>query len=167
MIKDLILFTVVVTADRVTKFIVPQLMELHQSIPVIPNLFSFTYLRNTGGAFGILAGWDSPFRRGFFIVASIAALALLIFLYRQAVSDSSLILRLSFVLIGAGALGNLYDRAVTGEVIDFIDFYIGSWHYPAFNVADSAITVGAIILAYAYLGKGADFPGERKEPDVP
>lgn len=167
MIKDLILFTVVITADRVTKVIVPHLMELHQSIPVIPNFFNFTYLRNTGGAFGILAGWDSPVRRGFFIAVSIAALALLIFLYRQAVSGSSPILRLSFILIGAGAFGNLYDRAVTGEVVDFIDFYIGSWHYPAFNVADSSITVGAIILAYAYLTKGADFPDERKEPDVP
>ncbi len=167
MIKDLILFTVVFTADRVTKVIVPHLMELHQSIPVIPNFFNFTYLRNTGGAFGILAGWDSPIRRGFFIVASVAAMALLVFLYRQAVSDSSPILRLSFILIGAGALGNLYDRAVTGEVVDFIDFYIGSWHYPAFNVADSAITVGAIILAYAYLRRETAFPGESKEPDVP
>ena len=81
MIRDAIIFTAVITADRITKMIVPHFMDLHQSIPVIPNLFNFTYVMNTGGAFGILASWDSPMRRGFFIIASLAAIVLLWFLY--------------------------------------------------------------------------------------
>ena len=80
MIRDTVLFTVILTADRVTKMIVPRFMDLHQSIPVIPDLFNLTYVRNTGGAFGILASWNSPMRRGFFIVASLAAIVLLWFL---------------------------------------------------------------------------------------
>lgn len=150
MIKDAVILTAVLAADRVTKIIVPHLMDLHQSVPVIPGLFSFTYLRNTGGAFGILATWDSPMRRGFFIIASLAALALLVFLYKQALSASSPFLRLSLVLIAGGAFGNLYDRVVSGRVVDFLDFYLGNWHWPAFNVADSAISIGAILLAVLY-----------------
>ena len=156
MIRDAIIFTAVITADRITKMIVPHFMDLHQSIPVIPNLFNFTYVMNTGGAFGILASWDSPMRRGFFIIASLAAIVLLWFLYRQAASTSSRLLRISLVSIGGGAFGNLYDRTVSGAVVDFLDFYIGSYHWPAFNIADSAIFVGAIILAYLYFTGEAD-----------
>lgn len=166
MIRDTVLFVVVIVADRVTKMIVPLFMELHQSIPVIPDLFNFTYVRNTGGAFGILASWDSPLRRGFFIVASIGAVVLLGFLYRQAVAGSSRLLRLSLVLIGGGAVGNLYDRAVSGEVVDFLDFYLGSYHWPAFNVADSAITCGALLLAYLFFTGEASVLEGRQDPDV-
>lgn len=166
MIRDTVLFVVVIVADRVTKMIVPLFMELHQSIPVIPDLFNFTYVRNTGGAFGILASWDSPLRRGFFIVASIGAVVLLGFLYRQAVAGSSRLLRLSLVLIGGGAVGNLYDRAVSGEVVDFLDFYLGSYHWPAFNVADSAITCGALLLTYLFFTGEASVLEGRQGPDV-
>lgn len=167
MIRDAIIFTAIITADRMTKVIVPYFMDLHQSIPVIPNLFNFTYVRNTGGAFGLLATWDSPMRRGFFIIASIAAIALLWFLYRQAASGSSRLLRISLVLIGGGAFGNLYDRSVSGEVIDFLDLYLGSWHWPAFNIADSAITVGAIILAYLYFTGEASILNGRQGSNLP
>jgi len=162
MIRDAILFTTIITADRITKVIVPHFMDLHQSIPVIPNLFNFTYVMNTGGAFGILAAWDSPMRRGFFITASIAAIVLLWFLYRQAASSSSRLLRISLVLIGGGAFGNLYDRAVTGAVVDFLDLYLGNYHWPAFNIADSAITIGAVVLAYLYFTGEADMLDGRQ-----
>jgi hypothetical protein len=89
-IKDIALFTGILTLDRITKVLVPHFMDLYQSIEVIPSFFSLTYVLNTGGAFGILAGWDSPFRRIFFIAASIVALGLLIHLYRLARREPSL-----------------------------------------------------------------------------
>jgi len=143
---DLSLFLLILITDRITKVIVPYYMDLHQSIPVIPSFFNLTYVRNAGGAFGMLSGWDSPLRRAFFIGASLCAIILLGYLYKQARSGQSPVLRLSLVILGAGAFGNLYDRAVTGQVVDFLDFFAGPYHWPAFNVADSAITVGAVVL---------------------
>jgi len=105
-------------------------------------------------------------RRGFFIIASIAAIVLLWFLYRQAASSSSRLLRISFVSIGGGAFGNLYDRAMSGGVVDFLDFYVGSYHWPAFNIADSAITVGAVILAWLYFKGDADMLSGKQDPNV-
>ena len=166
MFRDAILLTAIITADRVTKVMVPHFMDLHQSIPVIPNLFNFTYVLNMGGAFGILASWDSPVRRMFFIGASLAAIVLLLFLYRQALKGTSRLMRISLVLIGGGAFGNLYDRAVSGKVVDFLDFYLGSMHWPAFNIADSAIFVGAVILAYLYFTGQADALSPEEDPDV-
>jgi signal peptidase II len=151
MIGDISLFSVIIAADRLTKVLVPRFLELHSSVPVISGLFDITYARNSGGAFGLLSTWDSPLRRGFFIFASIAAMVLLWFLYRQVARSPSRSLRLALVAIGGGAFGNLYDRALTGEVVDFLDFYLGSYHWPAFNVADIAISTGAIILGYLYL----------------
>lgn len=157
MIGDISLFSVIIAADRLTKVLVPRFLELHSSVPVISGLFDITYVRNSGGAFGLLSAWDSPLRRGFFIFASIAAMVLLWFLYRQVARSPSRSLRLALVAIGGGAFGNLYDRALTGEVVDFLDFYLGSYHWPAFNVADIAISTGAVILGYLYLtGKAED-----------
>jgi signal peptidase II len=164
---DALWFWAIVAADRIFKALIPRLLELHQSITVIPGFFQITYVKNTGGAFGILAGWDSPIRRGFFIFASIAALALLFFLYRQAVTSASTPLRFALILIAAGAMGNLYDRCITGEVVDFLDFFVGRHHYPAFNLADSAITIGAVFMAFLYLTGRADLPADQKKTDVP
>jgi len=164
---DAIIFSLTLVADRVIKILIPRLMDLHQSIPVIPGFFHLTYVRNTGGAFGILAGWDSPFRRYFFIFASIAALMMLYYLYRQASAGSSRYLRLSVVLIASGAVGNLYDRIVTGEVVDFLDFFIGRHHWPAFNLADTAITTGALLLGYLYLTGWDTTPEDTEESGVP
>ncbi len=147
---DLILFTLILSADRITKVIIPRLLDLNHSITVIPSFFDITYVRNTGGAFGILAGWDSPLRRAFFIGASVCAIILLGYLYRQAKREQSNVLCLALASLGAGAFGNLYDRAVTGQVVDFLDVYVGHHHWPAFNVADSAITVGAAVLVFLY-----------------
>ncbi|TNF46377.1 signal peptidase II [bacterium] len=148
---DLFLFILILTADRVTKVLIPHFMDLYESIPVIPSFLHLTYVRNTGGAFGILAGWDSPLRRVFFIAASFGALMLLLHLYRHAVRSGSRPVRLSITAIGAGALGNLYDRVFSGGVVDFIDVFAGPYHWPSFNIADSAISVGAVALLYLYL----------------
>jgi signal peptidase II len=164
---DAFWFFGIIVADRITKVLVPRLMDIHQSIPVIPGFFQFTFVKNTGGAFGILAGWDSPLRRGFFIIASLGALFLLYFLYRQMVRDGSKSMRVSLVFIAAGALGNLYDRFTTGEVVDFLDIFIGRHHWPAFNLADSAISIGAVLLIYLYLTGRADPPRELPRQNAP
>jgi signal peptidase II len=148
---DILLFSVILAVDRLIKVILPRIMDLHQSIPVFPGFFHITFVKNSGGAFGILGSWESPYKRLFFILASVAALVLLFILYRQATLAASSYARTAVVLIASGAAGNLYDRIVTGEVVDFLDFFIGSHHWPAFNVADTAITTGAIFLAYVYL----------------
>lgn len=166
MIRDALLFAGIVAADRLTKVIVPRFMDLHESIPVIPGLFNLTYVKNTGGAFGILSSWNNPMRRVFFVIASLAAILLLGYLYRQAVAGSARLLRISLAFIGAGAVGNLYDRAVSGQVVDFLDLYLRTWHWPAFNVADSAICVGAFLLAYLYFTGEADVLNPTQSPDV-
>jgi len=157
---DLLLLAFILGMDRAVKALIPRFLEIHESIPVIPGFFRITYLKNTGGAFGILSGWDSPLRQAFFILASATALGLLFFLYRQAARDNLRYLRLSFVLIAGGALGNLYDRVATGQVVDFLDFFIGRHHWPAFNVADMAISAGAVLLAWFYLTEHRE-PGEK------
>ena len=167
MLRDGLFFASIIAADRITKVAVPHFLDLHQSIPIVPGLFSLTYVRNTGGAFGILADWDSPLRRVFFIVASAAAMILLAYLYRQAVQGSSRLLRISLASIAGGALGNLYDRTVSGQVVDFLDLYVGSWHWPAFNIADSAISVGGVLLAYLFFIGETDMLRQDQDPHVP
>ncbi len=148
---DFYLFILILTADRVTKVLVPNFMDLYESIPVIPSFIHLTYVRNPGGAFGILAGWDSHLRRIFFILASLGALTLLLHLYRHAVRSGSRPVRLAITAISAGAFGNLYDRVFSGGVVDFIDVFVGPYHWPSFNVADSAISVGAVTLLFLFL----------------
>jgi signal peptidase II len=166
MIRDAAIFTSIIAADRISKIIVSHSMDLHQSIPLVPGFFSLTYARNTGGAFGILAAWDSPLRRFLFLGASTAAIILLLYLYRHAFSGSSPLLRLSLVLISAGAFGNLYDRAAVGEVVDFLDLYVGTWHWPTFNVADSAISAGAALLVWTFITGDADNLMGKRDTDA-
>jgi len=135
----------IIFLDQLTKQQIMQSMRLHESIPIIPNLFSLTYIRNPGAAFGLLAGSSISFRMVFFGLTSIFALGLLgTILLRMPEEDW--MGRISVAGILGGAIGNLVDRLRFGEVIDFIDVYIEHYHWPAFNVADSAITVGVIFL---------------------
>jgi len=146
----------IVITDQITKFCVDQWMPLHHSIPVIDGLFSLTYIRNTGAAFGIFAGSAAVFRLPFLIVFSLVAVGFVVMMLRRLPSDhTGLITALAFIL--GGAIGNLIDRVAYGEVIDFLDFYLGPYHWPAFNVADSFITIGVLITVY-YLAraKGED-----------
>ncbi|NGZ03848.1 MAG: signal peptidase II [Nitrospira sp. WS238] len=135
----------IILLDQLTKQQIMQTMRLHESIPIIPNLFSLTYIRNPGAAFGLLAGSSNAFRMVFFGLTSIFALGLLgTILLRMPEQDW--VGRVSVAGILGGAIGNLIDRLRFGEVIDFLDVYIETYHWPAFNVADSAITVGVIFL---------------------
>lgn len=135
----------IVAVDQATKLSVMQSMRLHESIPIVPNLFSLTYIRNPGAAFGLLAGSSNAFRMVFFGVTSLFALGLLgTILYR--LPEKDWMGQLSIAGILGGAIGNLIDRLRYGEVIDFLDVYVDSYHWPAFNVADSAISVGVVFL---------------------
>ena len=131
--------------DQATKVHIMQTMRLHESIPVIPNVFSLTYIRNPGAAFGILASSSNGFRLLFFGFTSLFALVLLATIFFRLRHDDW-IGQLSIAGILGGAIGNLLDRMRFGEVIDFLDFYIDAYHWPAFNVADAAISVGVCFL---------------------
>ncbi len=149
----------VIFFDQLTKLQIMQTMRLHESIPIVPNLFSLTYIRNPGAAFGLLAGSSNAFRMVFFGLTSIFALVLLCtILFRMPERDW--MGRLSVAGILGGAVGNLIDRLRYGEVIDFLDVYVDTYHWPAFNVADSAITVGVIVLII-------HFAFEKKDPTAP
>jgi signal peptidase II len=135
----------IVLLDQMTKAWIQKTMLLHQSIPVIPNLFNLTYIRNPGAAFGLFASGGGSLRSAFFIAVSVIALVVLSLLYTKAPRETWL-LRFSLSLVMGGAIGNLIDRIRLGEVVDFLDFYLGSYHWPAFNVADSCITIGIGLL---------------------
>ena len=135
----------IVLLDQMTKAWIHKMMLLHQSIPVIPGLFNLTYIRNPGAAFGLFASGGGSLRSAFFIAVSVIALVVLSLLYTKAPRETWL-LRFSLSLVMGGAIGNLIDRIRLGEVVDFLDFYLGSYHWPAFNVADSCITIGIGLL---------------------
>jgi len=135
----------VVVLDQFTKLFVDSNMYLYQSIEVWENFFHFTYIRNKGAAFGILSGSDAAVRVPFFL--GISALAIFVILYAiHKHKGEDILFPLSLSTILGGAIGNLIDRIRLGEVIDFIDVHWYDHHWPAFNIADSAITVGMGLL---------------------
>jgi signal peptidase II len=151
-IKFFIIVAVIVALDLITKAVILHTVPLYSSIDVVPGFFSITHIHNTGGAFGLLAEQSAGVREIFFILVSSLAMCLILFLYKKTPETHSL-LALGFGLIFGGAAGNLIDRLRFGKVIDFLDFYIGSLHWPAFNIADSAITVGVGIFTYYVIFK--------------
>lgn len=137
---------VVILLDQVTKAWIMATLRVHEGFPVIDGFFDIVHVQNPGAAFGFLAGASPAFRSVFFIaVTAVAILIIFQYLRKARVEDVALIVALA--LIVAGAVGNLIDRVRFGKVVDFLDVYIGTYHWPAFNVADSAITCGAILLA--------------------
>ena len=142
--------------DQGTKLIVSRAMPLNHSIPVIENLFNLTHIRNTGAAFGFLAGGNRILRSSFLIIFSILAMGFIITLLKR-LPDRETTLNTALTFILGGAIGNLIDRLLYGEVIDFLDFYWSRFHWPAFNFADSFITVGVILSLYRLItAKGKD-----------
>ena len=125
-----------VALDQATKHVVRASFALHESRPVIPGFFSLTYVQNRGAAWGILSGW------GFLLVALAVVMLVVLARYRAKIFGDGLLGRIAFILLSGGIIGNLIDRAVLGYVVDFLDFYAGQSHFPAFNVADSCICVG-------------------------
>ena len=140
---------IVLVLDQATKYLVSTTFNLYDSRVIIPGLFNITYITNTGAAFGILQGAER-WRHIFFQTISVCALFALIYVYKSARQKSTAFFW-GLSLIFGGAMGNLVDRVRHGYVIDFLDFYIGDMHWPAFNIADSAITVGATLLAFHFL----------------
>jgi signal peptidase II len=133
----------VVALDQATKFLVTRFLELYERVEVLPVL-DFTLLHNTGAAFSILAG-ASGWQRNFFIgLGSIVSLGLIVWLWRLPRGER--LLPISLALIVGGAIGNVIDRVLHGYVIDFIHAHWGGAYFPAFNIADSAITIGAALL---------------------
>ncbi|MGE4292739.1 MAG: signal peptidase II [Desulfovibrio sp.] len=139
----------VLVPDQITKGIVQDAFTLWESREVIPGFFSLTLVHNMGAAFGFLNTSDIDWQTPFFVCATIVAVAFLLYLIKEEEGRGGLML-CGLGLILGGALGNLVDRLSHRYVIDFLDFHLGGWHWPAFNVADSGITLGAaaIILSY-------------------
>jgi len=140
----LIVSFLVLALDQASKIYIDRSMALHSTIPVIPNFFSITYLRNKGAAFGILA--NSAYRLPFFLMVSAIAVCVIVVVIKKLREDQKLAAA-SLSLIFSGALGNVIDRVRLGEVIDFLDAHWYNHHWPAFNIADSAICVGVFLLA--------------------
>ncbi len=141
---------VVVLLDQATKWGVSRLIRLHDSVVVIPGLFNLTHVWNRGAAFGLFSDRGSTFRLVFFVVVSVVALVVLIYLIARLPARDGLA-GIAFGLILGGAVGNLIDRARFGAVMDFLEFYLGPFHWPAFNMADSSITIGMLFLVGRFL----------------
>ena len=135
----------VVVLDQVTKMLVDRWMALHESREVLPGLVSLTYVRNRGAAFGLFSDADLPYQPALFTLISIFALAAIAYYALKLPADSRLP-QTGLALIMGGAVGNLLNRAFLGHVIDFVDVYWGRHHWPAFNVADSCISIGVALL---------------------
>ncbi len=149
MVKPLFFFLsilFVIVFDQWTKFEVISHFEYGESLSLIANFFSLTYVRNTGAAFGFLATANPTFRVPFFLIVPIVAMVVLGFLYRDLPANAKW-RAMALGLVSGGAIGNLIDRIRLGYVVDFLDFhYKNEYYFPAFNVADSAICVGVGIL---------------------
>lgn len=161
--KNILFFVIasaVILVDQLTKAWILSTLSLHQSFSVVTGFFDITHVRNPGAAFGFLAGASPLFRYGFFIAVTVAAI-LFILHYLRTTKNDEIPLVLSLALILAGAVGNLIDRLRFGEVVDFLDVYVGSYHWPAFNVADAAISTGAVILTITLLRRGKQKANEE------
>jgi len=149
----------VILLDRLSKWLVAGRITLHDSIPVLPGFFRLTHVQNSGAAFGLFADSSSEWKVAILIMFSVLALAVVsALLWKNSHSMTTTGVGLSLIL--GGAVGNLWDRLLSGHVVDFFDFYLGSYHWPAFNIADSAIVVGALLLVGEILF--ARSPAEQK-----
>jgi signal peptidase II len=144
---------VIVVMDQLTKLLIRRQFELYDSTVVIPNLFSLTRIHNTGAAYGLLDGSDLPFKTGLLALVSVAALVGMV-MFAVSLPEIHRLARVGVSLVVGGAIGNLIDRVWLGYVVDFLDVYRGGWHFWAFNVADSAITVGMALIILDQMGVG-------------
>jgi len=140
----------ILVLDQWTKSLIIQKLLLYQKVEVIQGFFNILHVRNTGGAFGIFGGEKGGLGSILFVVVSLVAIGVIVFLFVR-IKEGEKTLALSFSLILSGAIGNLIDRLRYGEVIDFLDFYLSSTHWPTFNVADSAICIGIGLMALELL----------------
>ena len=136
----------VIALDQISKFVLVSTIPRYGSVAVIEGFFNLVHVRNRGIAFGLMNRPGQGLQFYFLVAATIGAIALLLFWFRK-IKDEDPKITIGLGLILGGAVGNFIDRIRLGEVIDFLDFYVGSYHWPAFNAADAAITVGILWLA--------------------
>jgi len=150
---ELVVTASVVILDQITKAMIRPALSLHQSMEVIPGFLDLTRVHNTGAAFGMLNAVDFPMKT---VVLSLVAFIALggVAWYAATVPLTDRLARIGVAGVLGGAIGNLIDRATSGYVLDFVDAYVGDWHFWAFNVADAAITVGVIFMILDMLGLG-------------
>ena len=149
--KLLITAALIVLFDQATKAMVGASLPLYESVTIIPGFVDFTHVRNTGAAFGLLNSADLPMKWALMVGLAVVAIVA-IGAYGATLRADEKISRAGLALVLGGAIGNLIDRARLGYVLDFVDVYSGNWHFWAFNVADAAITVGAILVIFDLLG---------------
>jgi signal peptidase II len=142
----------VVIIDQITKILIFKNLPLYHSITIIPGFFNITHIHNPGGAFGFMAHQNSSLRNFLFILLASIAVCFIFYFYKST-NRTHPFLASGFALILGGAIGNLIDRIRFGKVVDFLDFYVHNYHWPAFNIADSAITVGVTIFIFHLLFK--------------
>ena len=143
MVRNYALIVFVILIDQWTKWLVVNKMDVTESIPIIENFFYITSHRNEGAAWGILQG-----QMGLFYFITIVVVIGLVYLLHK-YSDESKLMAISLSLFLAGAIGNFIDRLLQQSVVDFLDFYIFTYNYPIFNIADSALVIGAILMIIA------------------
>ena len=133
----------VLALDQVSKLVVIDQLTPYVDVVVVTGFFNLVHVHNTGAAFSLFA--DQPgWQRGFFIGVALIATGVILFLMRKTQGRRTFSIALALIL--GGAVGNVIDRILYGHVIDFLDFFIAGWHWPAFNIADSAISIGAVML---------------------
>ena len=138
-----IIASIVILLDQLSKWYITKLLAVHEAIPIIDGFFNLVHIYNRGAAFGFLNRSDIEWQFWFFVGATVIATYAIYYLVRT--SRYFLLLFIALGLILGGAFGNLIDRIKYRAVLDFLDFYVGNWHWPAFNVADMAICLGAIL----------------------
>lgn len=141
--------------DIITKNLIKSKLMLYDAVPVIDGFFNIVYVLNPGAAFSFLHDMNESYRRLFFITVTIIAIFVVLYIFAR---EKSKINTAGFALILSGAIGNLIDRIIIGKVVDFLDFYYKTYHFPAFNVADSCITIGValIIIDMLFFSKKRD-----------
>lgn len=154
--KYLLFLTIIpLIIDIITKNLIKSKLMLYDAVPVIDGFFNIVYVLNPGAAFSFLHDMNESYRRLFFITVTIIAIFVVLYIFAR---EKSKINTAGFALILSGAIGNLIDRIIIGKVVDFLDFYYKTYHFPAFNVADSCITIGValIIIDMLFFSKKRD-----------
>jgi len=136
---------VLIVMDQYTKLMVSLHIPLNYSVKVVEDFFNLTHIRNSGVAFGLFASQQSEYKALMFITISTIAIIAILIIFHQTPKEKKMV-QTGLILIFSGAIGNLIDRVLHGEVIDFVDFFINRHHFPAFNIADSCITVGVAMM---------------------
>ena len=160
-----LIISLVLVLDQWTKHLVDLHIRRHEVVTIIPGFFNLTNVRNPGAAFGIFSDMHSRWRSLFFILVTLVAVLVIAALIRK---SHERLLVFAFSLIAGGAIGNVIDRIRYGEVVDFIQWYVKSYYWPSFNVADSAISIGVTLLAIDLLirkPQGSHENSKSKDPD--